>query len=86
MLIKDGAKLVQEIADVLEELPDDVRRALAREVSAEAAGDGGEPGVLEGASGPAKRVLDCCGSIRPCISTTSFESVRGRPRPKRWPR
>ncbi len=58
LLIKDGAKLVQEIADVLEELPDEVRQALALEDEPrQAPEEGSQRPLLEGASAPAKRVF-----------------------------
>ncbi|MBI1356979.1 MAG: DNA-protecting protein DprA [Acidobacteria bacterium] len=58
LLIKDGAKLVQDIGDVIEELPDDVRQALARPPAAAGRDPENPNGVLlEGASGPAQRVF-----------------------------
>lgn len=57
LLIKDGAKLVQEMADVLEELPDEVRLELAREEPVDGPGEGEGQRVLEGATAAAKRVF-----------------------------
>jgi DNA processing protein len=59
LLIKDGAKLVQEASDIVEELPLEVRAelaALARERQAEAAANPGAGADLTLASPAAKRV------------------------------
>ncbi len=56
LLIKDGAKLVQEISDVLEELPDEGRLELGWEKPEQEGAEGEGAGLLAGASGPAKRV------------------------------
>ena len=64
LLIKDGAKLVQEINDVLEELPIEVRQALVRRNGRSRTARTNAT-LLDGVSGPAQRVFRLVD--RPCI-------------------
>ena len=73
LLIKQGAKLVQEWNDVLVELPADVRRALVAKAQARSSGISletqGEQSPLQDELGPASRAL--LTQLKPISPSTS---------------